>query len=95
MTAAGPMFALTPNCGYYIVTDPQTQEVIAVVEAGDEPEARQFFAALRHMLRAAPETDIRVLVDALPPNGVPVFRLQYLKAMQARAEEEGQGTTRH
>ncbi|CAG9187468.1 hypothetical protein LMG23994_06913 [Cupriavidus pinatubonensis] len=46
MTAAGPMFALAAKCGYYIVSDPQTKEVIAVVEAGDEPEARQFFAAV-------------------------------------------------
>lgn len=35
--------------------------------------------------------------DATPPNGAPVFRLRYLKAMQARAEEEGRmpDTTRH
>jgi hypothetical protein len=36
MMAAGPMFTLAPNCEYYIATDSQTQEVIAVIEAGDE-----------------------------------------------------------
>jgi hypothetical protein len=49
------------------------------------------------MLQAAPEVDIRVLGNAMPPNEVPVFRHQYFKAMQARAEEEGRmrGTMRH
>ncbi|WP_224005103.1 hypothetical protein, partial [Cupriavidus pinatubonensis] len=58
---------------------------------------RDVTAALRHMLRAVLETDIRVLGDAMPPNGVPVFRLPYFKAMQAKAEEEGRmpGATRH
>jgi len=78
-----------PDCAYYIVSDPPTQDVIVVVEARDEPEANASFAALRLMLRAAPDADIRVLGDATPPNGTPVFRLQYLKAIQARAEEEG------
>lgn len=91
------MFQNAPNCGYYIVTDPLTQQVVAVVEAGDEPEAQQFFAVLRHMLRAAPESEVRALQDTVPPNGVPVFRLAYLKFLVLRAQEEGSapGTTRH
>ena len=97
MIASGPLYTLAPNCEYYIATDSQTQEAIAVVEAGGEPEARQFFAALHHMLRAPPEVDIRVLNDVMQPNGIPVFRLQYFKAMQAKAEQEGrmQDMTHH
>jgi len=91
------MFQNAPNCGYYIVTDPQTQQVVAVVEAGDEPEAQQFFAVLRHMLQASTESEVRALRDMVPPDGVPVFRLAYLKSLQLRAQEEGSapGTVRH
>lgn len=97
MMAPEPMFALESHCQYYRVTDAQTGEVIAVVEAGDKAEASQFVSALCHLLSVVPGPDIRELGDVMPPNGVPVFRLQYFKAMQARAEEEGRqpGTTRH
>lgn len=91
------MFENEPNCGYYIVTDPLTREVIAVVEAGDEPEARRFFAELRHLIQAAPQSEVRALEDMVPPNGVPVFRLAYLKSLLLRAQEDGSapGTVRH
>jgi len=91
------MLGLEPNCRYYVVTDISTQQVVAVVEAEREPEARQFFAALRHLLRAAPESTIRVLESAMPPNEVPVFRRQYLKVIQAIAKDEARvvSATRH
>jgi endonuclease V-like protein UPF0215 family len=91
------MLGLEPNCRYYVVTDVRTQQVVAVVEAVREPEARQFFAALRHLLQAAPESTVRVLESAMPPNEVPVFRRHYLKAMQANAKDEARvsGATRH
>lgn len=97
MMAAGPMYALAPNCAFYLATDLQTKEVIAVVEAVSEAEAREFFAALRHMLQAAPQVEMRVLESTTLPNGVPVFRMQYLVAMRVMAEEDGRmsGTTRH
>lgn len=89
--AASSMLGSEPNCRYYVVTDVRTQQVVAVVEAEREPEARQFFAALRHLLQAAPESTIRVLESPMPPNEVPVFRRQYLKAMQANAKDEAPG----
>lgn len=95
--ATSSMLGLEPSCRYYVVTDVRTQQVVAVVEAEREPEARQFFAALRHLLQGAPESTIRVLESAMPPNEVPVFRRQYLKAMQANAKDEARvlGSTRH
>lgn len=77
-----------PNCRYYLVTAAGTHDVIAVVEAGDEPEAREFFGAVRGMFGATPDAEVRLLGSGLPPDGVPVFKLTYLKAMQARAEAE-------
>jgi hypothetical protein len=97
MMATEPMFELVPDCGYFMVTDAQTHEAIAVVEAGGETEARQFFAALRHMLRAPSQVDLRMLGNATLPNEVPVFRRQYLKALQVNAQGKGRldGTTLH
>ncbi len=89
MMATESMFALAPDCGYFIVSDAKTHEAIAVVEAGDEAEARQFFAALRHMLQASSQVFLCVLESATLPNEIPVFRRQYLKAMQVNATEEG------
>jgi hypothetical protein len=95
--AGEPMFRLAPNCAYYMVSDLQTHEAIAVLEAGSEAEARQFFVALRHMLQASSKVDLRVLESLAPPNELPVFRRQYFKALQANAEEERcmGGITRH
>lgn len=95
--ATEPMFALVPDCAYFMVSDAQTREAIAVVEAGDEAEARQFFAALGHMLRAPSQVALRVLGKATLPNEVPVLRRQYLQTLQVNAQEEGRmsGTTRH
>lgn len=97
MMATEPMFPLVPDCVYYLITDAQTHDAIAVVEAGGEEEARQFFAALRHMLRAPSQVDLCVLGNATLPNEVPTFRREYLKALQVNAQQEGRmnGTIRH
>lgn len=88
---------LEPNCRYYLVADGRTQEVVAVVEAEHELEARQFFAAVCHLLHASPEPTIRVLECGVPPNEVPMFRRQYFKALQVNAQDEAHvfGVTRH
>lgn len=83
--AREPMFALTPDCGYFMVSDAKTHEAIAVVEAGDEVEAGQFFGALRHILQASSQVHLCVLESVTLPNEIPVFRRQYLKAMQVNA----------
>jgi hypothetical protein len=95
--AGEPMFGLAPHCAYYVVLDSQTHEAIAVLEAGGEAEARQFFVALRHMLQASSKVDLRVLKSLAPPNELPVFRRQYFEALQANAAEERcmSGVTRH
>lgn len=97
MMAAESMFVLVSDCAYFMVTDAQSHEAIAVVEAGGEAEAWQFFAALRHMLRASSQVDLRMLGSATLPNGVPTFRREYMKALQANAMEERHmdSTARH
>ncbi|SDE01934.1 hypothetical protein SAMN05216345_13311 [Cupriavidus sp. YR651] len=61
------------------------------------PEAREFVWAVCSMLGAKPDAEVRLLGSGLPPDGVPVFKLTYLKALRARAEEEGRlrDVTRH
>lgn len=49
-----------------------------------QPRGASLFTALRRMLRAAPEIDIREQGSALLPNELPVFRRQYLKDMQIK-----------
>ncbi|AQV96399.1 hypothetical protein BJN34_21255 [Cupriavidus necator] len=85
-----------PDCEYYLVTDPERGTSIAVVEAGDEPEAREFLEALRCMLGAAADAEVRLTGNASPLGGVPLFKMSYLKALRTRAEEEARslGTTR-
>ncbi|RDK09142.1 hypothetical protein [Cupriavidus lacunae] len=85
------------NCRYYLVTASETYGVIAVVEACDEPEAWEFFWAVRGMLGTTPDTEVSIMSGELLPDGVPVFKLTYLKAMQARAEAERRqaDATRH
>lgn len=80
------------NGRYYIAVDVRTQKVMAVLEALDEPEARQFFAAVCHLLKVAPEANFRVLESAVPPNHTPVFHRQYLKTMRANAQEEARAS---
>ena len=88
---------LEPNCKYYVVANARTREIVTVVEAEHEFEARQFYAALHHLLHASPESNIRVLESGLPPTGGPVFRRKYFQAMQVNAQDEARlfGVTQH
>lgn len=92
-----PIFPLAPDCAYYLVTDSQTHEAIAVVEAGGRTAARRFFVGLRHMLQASAQVDLRVLWSTTLLNEIPVSLRQYLKVLQVNSAEEGQmdDTTRH
>lgn len=77
---------LEPTCRFYAVADGRAHEVVAVVEAEHEPEAREFFATVRQLLQAALESNIRVLESEMPPNEVPVFRRKYFQAMQVKTQ---------
>jgi hypothetical protein len=98
MTHTGKrMLDSKPNGGYYIAVDVRTQEVIAVLDALDEREAQQFFAAVCHMLQVPPEAKFRVLEGLVPPNETPIFHRQYLTTLQANAQDEARawGDARH
>lgn len=97
MTAKEHQMLGPKSTSYYVAFDVRTQAVITVLEAQHEQEAQQFFAAVCHILQVAPEANFRVLEGSVPPNETPIFHRQYLKMMQANAQDEvrARGAARH
>lgn len=97
MTATEHQMLGPKSSRYYVAVDVHTQAVITVLEAQHEQEAQQFFAAVCHMLQVPPEANFRVLEGSVPPNNTPIFHRQYLRALQANAQDEVRawGDVRH
>lgn len=87
-TPDGLVVAGAKNRKYFVAADVRTSEVLAVLEAEHEMEARHFFAAVCHVLQAPSTASFRLMEGQRPPEGTPVFHRQYLKTIQANAQEE-------
>jgi hypothetical protein len=96
-TADGQAPAAKTIKKYFIAADVCTHEAIAVLEAEHEVEARQFFAAVRHLLLQTSDVNIHAMQGESPPHETPVFHREYLRVLQINAQEEHRagGTVRH